>query len=110
MSRSEQLVKKADAAMKRVAAFAKISEEIKKSSSEVPLVSVILSQKKEDIKLAYQYLEGVVSHLPNSKKETYATALAAMPKIIDISRIQHSDDKKHEAAQAMMDLCSEKFP
>ena len=61
-----------------------------------PIGDVLSTLTTESLKLAYQHLGGVISKLPNGRKETYISVICNMPEIAAMER--WTEIKAHDAS------------
>ena len=94
LKRSEITKKNADILRKREEAFTKIMADMKRSVS--PIEDILSTMPPDCLKLAYRHLGGVVSKLPNGRKETYILVLCNKPEITSIER--YTEIKAHDAS------------
>ena len=94
LKRSEITKKNADILRKREEAFTKIMADMKRSVS--PIEDILSTMTTDSLKLAYQHLGGVISKLPNGRKETYISVLCNKPEITSIER--WTEIKVHDAS------------
>ena len=94
LKRIEITKKNADILRKREEAYTKLTIDMNRSVS--PIEDVLSTMTTESLKLAYQHLGGVISKLPNGRKETYISVICNMPEIAAIER--WTEIKAHDAS------------
>ena len=74
---------------KRTESYSEVVKALR--DSKEPIKTVLSTIKSDSLRLTYQYIGGVLSKLPNMKKETFVGVLENHPSITSIDRSGQSE-------------------